>query len=77
MDIHLTTMKEALTELNKIKFNIVWFKVYNTSIEVQLCKMDGKKYYISGKPIVYTFENLNLLRQFGNMLGNCKLQKVN
>lgn len=54
MDNHLTTIKEVFTELNKIRFNIAWFKIYNTSIEVQLCKMDGKKYYISGKPIVYT-----------------------
>lgn len=77
MDNHLTTIKEVFTELNKIRFNIAWFKIYNMSIEVQLCKMEGKKYYISGKPIVYTFESLNLLNQFGNMLGSCKLQKVN
>lgn len=77
MEYYLTTIKEVFTELERIKYNIAWYRVYNTSIKVQLCKLDGKKYYISGKPRVYTFGNLNLLNQFVNMLGNCELQKVN
>lgn len=77
MDNHLTSIREAFTELDKIKYNIAWFRVYNANVKVQLCTKDKKKYYISGKPIVYTFESLNLLNQFVNMLGNCKLQKVN
>lgn len=76
MEYHLTTIKEVFTELERIKYNIAWYRVYNTNVTVQLCTLDRKKYYISGKPRVYTFGTLNLLNQFVNMLGNCKLHKV-
>lgn len=76
MEYHLTTMREVFTELESIQHNIAWYRVYNTSIKVQLCTKDKKKWYRTGKPREYTFSNLNLLRQFGNMLGNCKLQKI-
>lgn len=76
MEYHLTTMREVFTELESIQHNIAWYRVFNTSIKVQLCTQDKKKWYRTGKPREYTFSNLNLLRQFGNMLGNCQLHEV-
>ena len=76
MEYHLTTIKEVFTELESIKYNLAWYRVYNTRVTVQLCYLDRKKYYLSGKPRVYTFDTLNLKNQFVNMLGNCKLHKV-
>ena len=77
MDTHLTTIDEIFNELETIKNDIAWYRVYNTSIKVQLCTKDKKKYYVSGKPRVYTFKSLYLLNMFGNMLGNCELHKLN
>ena len=76
MEYHLTTIKEVFTELESIKYNLAWYRVYNTTVTVQLCYLDRKKYYLSGKPRVYTFGTLNLLNQFVNMLGNCKLLRL-
>ena len=76
MENHLTNIQEVFTELDTIKNNIVWYNVYNNTVKVQLCSLYRKKYYLLGKPKVYTFDSLNLLNQFVNMLGNCKLQKV-
>ena len=77
MEYFLTTITEVFTEFEIIKNNIAWYKIYNNTVTVQLCYLDRKKYYLSGKPRVYTFGILNLQKQFVNMLGNCKLHKVN
>lgn len=79
MENHLTTMKEVFTELENIKYNIVWYRVYNTMATVQLCYLDRKKYYLSGKPRVYTFGTLNLLNFLAgvgnwNIVYYCKLK---
>lgn len=74
MDTHLTSIQEVFNEFESIKNNIAWYRVYNTTITVQVCTLYKKKYYLSGKPKVYTFSTLNLLNQFKNMLSNCKLQ---
>lgn len=77
MDTYLTDLQEVFTEFNFIKNNIVWFKVYNTTVTVQLCTLYRNKYYLTGKPKVYTFGTINLLNHFVKMLDSCKLQKVN
>ncbi len=76
MDSHFTNIQEIFNEIETIKNNIAWYRVYNTTVKVQLCYLDRKKYYISGKPKVYTFDSLNLLNHFVKMLGNCKLQNA-
>ena len=77
MENHLTNIQELFTEFDTIKDNLVSYSVYNATVKVQLCSLYKKKYYLVGKPRVYTFDSLNLLNQFVNMLGNCKLQKIN
>lgn len=76
MVTEITTSKEIFTEFESIQNNIAWYRVYNTTVKVQLCSLHKKKYYISGKPREYSFSTLNLLHIFTNLLSNCKLQKV-
>ena len=76
MDNHLTTIQDLFTEFEMIKNNITRYSVYNGTVKVQLCTKYKKKYYLLGKPKVYTFQTLNLLNQFVNMLGNCELHKI-
>ena len=77
MENHLTNIQELFTEFETIKNNIVTYSVYNATVTVQLCTLYKRKYYLTGKPRVYTFSTLNLLNHFVKMLGNCKLHKVN
>lgn len=76
MNTQLNNIQEVFNEFELIKNNIVWYRFYNDTVTVQLCYLYKKKYYLSGKPRVYTFSTLNLLNHFTNMLENCKLHKV-
>ena len=71
MVTNLTTSKEVFTEFESIRDNVKNFTIYNTYITVEIIG-NG---YTATKPEKYTFSSLNLLKLFGNMLGNCKLQK--
>ena len=73
MVTNLTTTKEVFNEFEIIKDNVKTFSIYNTYITVETVR-NG---FTASKPETYTFSTLNLLKLFGNMLTNCKLQATN
>jgi hypothetical protein len=66
MVTHLTTAREVFTEFGNIDGKVKRFSNFNTYISVEVV-MSG---YSASKPTKYTFDNLNLLNLFYNLLAN-------
>ena len=66
MVTHLTTAREVYTEFSNIDGKVKRFSKFNTYISVEVLRAG----YSASKPTKYTFDNLNLLNLFYNLLVN-------